>query len=274
MNSPKPEWLRVGMPSGEEYFSLVRLLKQNNLHTVCQEANCPNVAECFGRGRATFLILGSVCTRSCGYCNVRHGAPDGLDSREPERVARAVGELGLRRVGITSVTRDDLEDGGASAFSEAVHAVRKTNLECKIEVLIPDFKGDKKSLRKVIDAGPDVLGHNLETVRRMFPIARRQGDYDRSLNLLREAHKSCTTKSGFMVGLGEAREEIVEAMEALHDVADILTICQYLQPSLRHLNVVKYYTPGEFKEFEELGLSMGFRHVESRPLVRCHEFGS
>jgi len=268
MSSPKPDWLKVGLPSGDEYFDLIKLLKQNSLHTVCQEANCPNIAECFGKKTATFMILGGTCTRNCGYCNVTHGKPRPVDVREGERIAHAVKELGLRYVVITSVTRDDLEDGGAGAFAETIYEIRKANPDCKIEVLTPDFKGDKRSLQKVLDAGPDVFGHNLEVVKRLFPVARAQGDYKRSLNLLKTAKKCSVTKSGFMIGLGETKEEIITTMEDLSGVVHLLTIGQYLQPRREHLPVARYYTPEEFKEFKEIGERMGFDHVESGPLVR------
>lgn len=270
MSSPnsKPDWLKVGLPSSTEYFDLVRLLKQNSLHTVCQEANCPNIAECFGKGTATFMILGDTCTRNCGYCNVGHGVPRIVDVREGERIAHAVKELGLRYVVITSVTRDDLKDGGAAMFAQTIYEIRAVSPDCKIEVLIPDLRGDKKSLQKILDARPDILGHNLEVVKRLFPLARAQGDYERSLNLLKTARQCSVTKSGFMVGLGETKEEIIATMEDLCSVTDILTIGQYLQPTREHLPVVRYYTPQEFKEFKEIGREMGFRHVESGPLVR------
>jgi lipoic acid synthetase len=268
MNSPKPDWLRVELPSGANYFELVNLLKKNSLHTVCQEAYCPNIGECFSKKTATFMILGNVCTRDCAYCSVKHGVPSGLDEGEPERIARAVGELGLHYVVITSVTRDDLCDGGASVFAGTIQAIREAHPDCKIEVLIPDFRGDKRALQKVLDARPDVLNHNIEVVKRLFPIARTQGSYERSLNLLKSAKKCSVTKSGFMVGLGETKDEVIETMQDLCSVTDILTIGQYLQPSREHMDVIKYYTPGEFKEFKEIGLKMGFNHVEAGPLVR------
>jgi lipoic acid synthetase len=268
MNSPKPDWLRVSLPSGQEYFEVAKLLKRGNLHTVCQEANCPNIAECFGRRTATFMILGDTCTRSCGYCNVRHGRPRAVDSEEPKRVARAVRELGLRYAVVTSVTRDDLDDGGAGVFAETIREIRIHDPECRIEVLIPDLGGDGRALQKVTDAKPDIINHNIEVVERLFPAARPQGDYQRSLNLLKEAKKCSVTKSGFMLGLGETGEEVVKTMEDLCSVTNILTIGQYLQPTRDHLPVVRYYTPKEFDEFKEIGEGMGFRHVESGPLVR------
>jgi len=275
MNAPKPEWLRVGMPSGQAYFDLLRLLKQKNLRTVCQEANCPNIAECFGKRTVTFMILGDTCTRDCKYCNVTHGIPKPLDPGEAARIARAVKELGLKYTVITSVTRDDLPDGGASLFAKTIYEIRIIDPECKIEVLIPDFMGSSEALQTVLDFHPDVLNHNIEVVKRLFPVARPQGDYKRSMKLLKEAkersvrHNSIpVTKSGFMVGLGESKEEIIETMRDLDGFVDILTIGQYLQPSKEHLPVVRYYTPEEFKELKEIGLSMGFKHVEAGPLVR------
>lgn len=269
MNSPKPEWLKVNLPSGEGYFSLVKLLKQNNLHTVCQEANCPNIAECFSKKTATFMILGDKCTRNCKYCDVERGVPSEPDLGEPKRVAKAVKKLELHYIVITSVTRDDLEDGGAGIFAETIKEIKKEDSNCIIEVLIPDFKGDEKALRKVIEANPHIINHNIEVVKRVFPEARPQGDYQRSLDLLKRVKSSgVKTKSGLMVGLGESKEEIFETLKDLCSVTDILTIGQYLQPSKEHLTVVKYYTPEEFKDFKEKGEQMGFEHVESGPLVR------
>lgn len=267
MSSPKPDWLRVGMPSGEGYSELVGLLRRNGLHTVCQEANCTNIAECFDKRTATFMILGDTCVRACRYCNVAHGAPKPVDPNEGKRVARAVKELGLRHVVVTSVTRDDLDDGGAGMFAATIREIRLASPGCRIEVLIPDFGGDKDALQKVLDARSDVIGHNMEVVRRLFPMARAAGDYRRSLDLLKGC-SGCTVKSGFMVGLGETREEVFETMEDLCSVTDILTIGQYLQPTKLHLPVARYYTPEEFKEFKECGERMGFKHVESGPLVR------
>ncbi len=264
----KPEWLKVRLPSGDGYFSMVRMLKENGLHTVCQEAHCPNIAECFGRKTATFMILGDTCTRNCAYCDVKHGRPDAPDTEEPSRIARAVKELGLRYVVITSVARDDLEDGGASMFARTIEGIRELNPDCKTEVLIPDFQGDEKALQKVLDARPDMLNHNIEVVRRLFPMMRAHGDYDRSLGVLEKAKECSVTKSGFMVGLGETKQEIIDTMEDLCSVTDILTIGQYLRPSEEHARVFRYYTPGEFEELKQAGLDMGFRHVESGPLVR------
>ncbi len=271
MSSPrrKPDWLKVELPSGDGYFGLVRLLKRYGLHTVCQEANCPNIAECFSKKTATFLILGDTCTRSCRYCNVKHGKPREVDAAEPERVAGAVKKLGLHYIVVTSVTRDDLKDGGASVFAETIGGIRGASPGCKIEVLIPDFKGDMRALQTVLDAKPDVLGHNLEVVKRLFPKARPRGDYERSLDLLRTAKEAgAVTKSGLMAGLGESNEEMLEAMGDLCSVTDIITIGQYLQPTTGHLPVARYYPPAEFEKLKAAGLEMGFKHVEAGPLVR------
>lgn len=267
MSSPKPKWLSVKLPSGDEYFGLRKLIKQNQLHTVCQEANCPNIAECYGNRTATFMILGDVCTRNCKYCNVVHGEPSALDLGEPARVARAVSELGLHYIVVTSVTRDDLDDGGASVFARTIEAIREVNPDCSVEVLIPDFDGDEEALQTVLDARPDVLNHNIEVVKRLFKEVRPHGDYETSLNLLKRA-KGTVTKSGFMVGLGESKEEVLETMKDLCSVTDVLTIGQYLQPTSAHYPVVKYYKPSEFDEFKEIGLEMGLKHVEAGPLVR------
>jgi len=247
---------------------MVKLLKRHRLHTVCQEAHCPNIADCFNRKTATFMILGDICTRDCQYCDIRHGQPGGVDLGEPARVARAVGELGLHYVVITSVTRDDLEDGGASMFARTIGEIRRLNPDCRVEVLIPDFEGDNGALQKVLDARPDVLNHNIEVVRRLFPHMRAQGDYERSLSVLKHAKECSVTKSGFMVGLGETRDEIIKTMKDLRSVTDILTIGQYLRPSDAHARVIRYYTPKEFEGLKQTGLDMGFKHVESGPLVR------
>ncbi|MBA7715263.1 Lipoyl synthase [subsurface metagenome] len=290
-----PDWLKVKIPSGKEYHRIKSLLASSRLHTICEEAKCPNIAECFGKGTATFLILGDVCTRNCTYCNVKKGTPRKIDSAEPERVARIVKKLNLHYVVITSVTRDDLPDGGADIFVQTNQKIKELSPKTKIEALIPDFKGNLDSLKKTIDAKPYVLGHNLETVERLFPTVRSQGNYRRSLNLLKEAKEidpdiftplemevsadkgnentsekrflSLTgfTKSGIMVGMGETKEEIIEVMKDLRGVGcDIFTIGQYLQPSLNHLPI----TPEEFKEFQKIGEELGFLHVESGPLVR------
>ena len=267
-NSPKPSWLQVELPSGEEYFRIRRLVRDCGLHTVCEEALCPNISDCFSRGTATFMILGDTCTRDCAYCSVTHGVPEPVDYEEPERVARAVREMKLDYVVITSVTRGDLEDGGAEIFARTILEIRRLNPSCKIEVLIPDFQGNEESLRKIIDAKPHIINHNLEVVRRLYPTARAQGDYDTSLDVLRKIN-DITTKSGLMVGLGETNGEIFETLGDLYDSGvEIITIGQYLQPSEEHLPVEKYYTPEEFEHFKNVAYGIGLKHVESGPLVR------
>ncbi|MBN2517952.1 MAG: lipoyl synthase [Candidatus Altiarchaeota archaeon] len=268
MRNSKPDWLRVDLPTGKDYLRLKNLLSANGLHTVCQEANCPNIGDCFSRGTATFMMLGDTCTRNCRYCNVAHGEPETLDLDEPMRVARAVRDLHLDYVVITSVTRDDLPDGGAGVFARTIEEIKKSKPDCKIEVLIPDFKGDEESLRKVIDARPHIINHNLETVRRLYPTMRAQGDYERSLGVLRNVC-SVTAKSGLMLGLGETGEEVVDSLNDLHEAGvRIVTLGQYLQPSLDHASVKKYYHPKEFEKFKEIAYDIGFDHVESGPLVR------
>ncbi|UCB51904.1 MAG: lipoyl synthase, partial [Candidatus Zixiibacteriota bacterium] len=248
------------------------LLAKSNLHTVCQEANCPNICHCFDKGTATFLILGDVCTRGCGFCDVKRGVPVPIDENEPERVAEAVRKLSLDYVVITSVTRDDLDDGGASVFARTINEIRSSIPSCSVEVLIPDFGGSFESLKTVLDAKPDVLNHNMETVKRLYSRVRSGADYQRSLDLLGSAKMidSCiATKSGVMLGLGESREEIVELMRDLRSVyCDLLTIGQYLSPSGDHLPIAKFYHPDEFAELKIAGEEIGFGHVESGPLVR------
>ncbi|HEC72217.1 MAG TPA: lipoyl synthase [Thermoplasmatales archaeon] len=267
-----PDWLKVRIGGGENYAKMKSLLRNAKLHTICEEAKCPNIAECFGSGTAVFLILGDVCTRNCRYCNVKHGTPNGLNVDEPRDVAESVRKLGLKYVVVTSVTRDDLADGGASVFYETVKLIKEMNRGCRVEVLIPDFRGDLSALRKVVDSKPDVVNHNIEVVRGLFPSIRPQGDYDVSLRLLKnvkELDDKMRTKSGFMVGLGESYEEIIKTMRDLRKVdVDFLTIGQYLQPSRNHASIEKYYTPEEFDEFKEIALELGFKHVESGPLVR------
>ncbi len=268
----KPSWLRVRAPGSPGYLRLARLTRDLALNTVCREASCPNIGECWQHGTATFMILGSVCTRSCGYCNVVHGAPGSVDPTEPDRLAEAVASLGLEYVVVTSVDRDDLPDGGASVFAATIRAVRRRMKSCRIEVLIPDFAGRDRDLECVLDAGPDVLNHNLETVERLYRTARPGGRYRRALRLLDRARRyrpSTPTKSGVMVGLGESREEILAALADLRGAGcAILTIGQYLRPSDAHLPVARYYHPDEFAELREHALGLGFRHVESGPLVR------
>ena len=266
-----PDWLKVKIGSGEKYVEVNRILKAAKLHTICQEARCPNKAECFSRGTAVFLIMGDVCTRNCKYCNVKHGRPKPLDYEEPSRIAETVKKLGLKYVVITSVTRDDLHDGGALFFKKTIEEIRK-HVNCKIEVLIPDLRGDLKNLRTIVEAHPDVVNHNIEVVKNLFPEIRPEGDYDTSLKILggiKKIDENVKSKSGFMIGLGEKKEQIVDTIKDLRDRdVDFLTIGQYLQPSKRHYEVKKYYTPEDFKEIRRTALKIGFKHVESGPLVR------
>jgi lipoic acid synthetase len=269
---PKPEWLKVRAPGSENYHRLKGLMRTLGLHTVCEEANCPNIGECWHHGTATFMILGDTCTRSCGYCNVVHGKPKLPDEHEPANVASAVHAMQLAHVVITSVDRDDLADFGAGHFARTIAETRARIPHCRIEVLIPDFQGDEAALRTVLDARPDVLNHNTETVPRLYRIARPAGRYPRALELLDRARAwapEIPTKSGLMVGLGEEWDEIVQTMRDLRSVGcAILTVGQYLRPSLANLPMSRYYTPSEFAQLKHLGMEMGFRHVESGPLVR------
>jgi lipoyl synthase len=263
-------WLKVKLPQGENYFELKQLVREKRLHTVCESASCPNIGECWNQKTATFMILGDVCTRSCGFCDVKTGRPLGLDRDEPIRVAEAVKMLGLRHAVITSVNRDELPDGGAAIWAETIWQVRAQNPGCTIEALIPDFEGLEESLLRVLEAQPDILAHNTETVPRLYRTVRPQAKYPRSLELLQRAKKQgVVTKSGLMVGLGEEWEELHQVMQDLCAVhCDILTIGQYLQPSRQHLPVLRIYTPAEFRQLRQEGLALGFRHVESGPLVR------
>jgi lipoic acid synthetase len=267
-----PDWLKVKMPGGPRYIQLKQLMRGQQLHTVCEEAHCPNIGECWDRGAATFMILGDICTRACRYCAVATGRPAGLDLLEPARLAETVKMMGLRYCVITSVNRDDLSDGGAFIFAACINKIRTEMSGCKVEVLIPDFAGSWSALRKVTEARPDVLNHNIETTRRVFPSVRPRGDYQLSLDLLRKAKESApelVTKSGIIVGMGESREELIETMQDLRAVnCDLLTIGQYLRPSIKHLPLNRYYTPAEFGELREIGAGLGFKHVASGPLVR------
>ena len=267
-----PDWLKVKIGSGESYVKMRSLLRNAKLHTICEEAKCPNMAECFGNGTAVFLIMGDTCSRNCGYCNVKHGKPLPINPNEPKDVAESVKELGLSYAVVTSVTRDDLEDGGASIFSEVVKEIKNINKTCNIEVLIPDFNGDEEALKKVIDAEPDVINHNIEVSEELFPTIRPEGNYKTSLNVLKtikKINKKMKTKSGFMVGLGEDKEQIIKTMQDLREAdVDFLTIGQYLQPTRQHVEIKKYYTPEEFNEFKRIALDLGFKHVESGQLVR------
>jgi len=269
---PKPAWLKVRAPGSPNYLRLKSLMKESRLNTVCEEARCPNIGECWHHGTATFMILGDVCTRACGYCAVPHGMPSDVDAAEPERLADAVRTLGLRYVVITSVDRDDLADGGAWIFAETIRRVRVAAPDCRVEVLIPDFQGIESSLRSVLDAGPDVLNHNTETVPRLYRLARPGGRYPRTLELLDRARTiapGIPTKTGLILGLGEEWDEIVETLGDLRKVGvEILTIGQYLRPTESHLKMVRYYHPDEFAELKRIALDLGFGHVESGPLVR------
>ncbi len=266
----KPDWLKVRIPNTPEFHRVKGIVEEHGLHTVCREARCPNMTECFHSGTATFLILGDICTRNCRYCHVRHGIPEAPDEHEPERLARAAKELGLHYVVITSVTRDDLPDGGAEIFFRAVEQLRCAIPECRVEVLIPDLQGNWKALDRIATAQPDVINHNIEVARPLFPDLRPQGDYARSLELLRRIHeKGIETKSGLMIGFGESREGVVEVLRDLRRAHCVrLTIGQYQQPSFSQVPVVKYYTPAEFHGLREIALAMGFGAVESGPLVR------
>jgi lipoic acid synthetase len=267
-----PEWLKVRAPGGPNYIELQGLLRGASLHTVCEEARCPNIGTCWERRTATFMILGDICTRACAYCAVTSGRPTGLDLAEPVRLAETVERMGLRYAVITSVNRDDLPDGGAFIFAQCIHQVRKRLPDCKVEVLIPDFCGDRDALATVMDARPDTLNHNIETVRRVFHRVRPKGDYDRSLELLARAKAMAphgVTKSGMMVGLGETWDEIIQTMRDLRSVdCDLLTIGQYLRPTERHIALARWYTPQEFDDLRREGEALGFRHVASGPLVR------
>ena len=267
-----PQWLKVAMPGGPGYLELKRLMRGQQLHTVCEEAHCPNIGECWERGTATFMILGDICTRRCHYCAVTTGRPQGLDLQEPARLADTVRELGLRYCVITSVNRDDLPDGGAFIFAACINRIRAQSPDCKVEVLIPDFAGSKDALARVMAAGPEVLNHNIESVRRLFPRVRPKGDYQRSLDLLAQAKElspAAVTKSGIIVGMGETLEELVATMADLRTVdCDLLTVGQYLRPSAKHIAIDRFYPPEEFAELGRIGREMGFKHVAAGPLVR------
>lgn len=267
-----PRWIKAKLPTTSNYAKVRKNLDNGCLHTICEEASCPNRGECWDVGTATFLILGDTCTRNCKYCNVIHGNPTELDLNEPKKLAESVKKLGLRYAVITSVTRDDLPDGGASHFADVITEIRKLVPECRIEVLIPDFRFEKKSLKTVLDAKPDVLNHNIEVAEEIYGDIRPQGDYKGSLSLLKSV-KSVSpeqiTKSGLMIGLGENEDSIIKTLSDLKDSdVDIVTIGQYLQPSKKNPEVVRYYTPDEFKALKKIGYSLGFRQVESAPLVR------
>jgi len=270
----KPPWLKVPAPGGPNYLALKQLMRELKLHTVCEEAHCPNVGECWEHRAATFMILGDVCTRNCAYCAVAHGTPGPLDAEEPARLAAAVERMGLQHVVITSVDRDDLPHGGAESFAACITEIRARVPGTSVEVLIPDFKGSEAALRLVVAARPDILNHNLETAERLYRLARPGGRYDRALRLLANARRmapEALTKSGIILGMGEEWDELLAAMRDLRSQGggvDILTIGQYLRPSAQHLPIARYYAPAEFAELRRLGLEMGYRHFEAGPLVR------
>jgi len=268
----KPAWLKAKLPAGRNYNRLKHLMRSQELHTVCEEAMCPNIGECWSRGTATFLLLGDTCTRSCGFCHIKTGRPAPLDEDEPRRVAEAVQAMNLRHCVLTSVNRDELPDGGAHIFANTLREIRKRLPHCSVEVLIPDFKGSREALKIVMDARPAILNHNIETVPRLYRTVRPQANYRQSLRVLsaaKELDPEAVTKTGLMVGLGETKAEVLQVMHDLrdHDV-DILTIGQYLRPSPLHLPIQRYVHPDEFREYHDLGMAMGFRWVESGPLVR------
>ncbi|MDY7223965.1 lipoyl synthase [Halalkalibacterium halodurans] len=269
----KPDWLKIKLNTNETYTGLKKMMREKNLHTVCEEAKCPNIHECWAvRKTATFMILGDVCTRACRFCAVKTGLPNELDLQEPERVAESVEIMGLKHAVITAVARDDLKDGGAGVFAETVRAVRRRNPFCTIEVLPSDMMGNDDNLKTLMDARPNILNHNIETVRRLTPRVRARATYERSLEFLRRAKEmqpDIPTKSSLMIGLGETKDEIIETMDDLRaNNVDIMTIGQYLQPTKKHLKVQKYYHPDEFAELKEIALSKGFSHCEAGPLVR------
>lgn len=266
----KPDWLRVKLPIGENYRKVASIVSEHKLHTICQSGNCPNMGECWGAGTATFMILGNVCTRSCGFCNVATGRPEAVDPFEPARVARSVELMGVKHCVITSVDRDDLKDGGSDIWARTIRAIRRRTPATTMETLIPDFQGKWENLAVVTEAAPDILSHNLETVRRLTKEVRIQAKYDRSLEVLMRAKRAgLRTKSGIMLGLGETDQEVEESMDDLRSVGvDILTLGQYLQPTKKHLEVAEFIHPDRFVRFKEVGMAKGFRFVESGPLVR------
>ncbi len=266
----KPKWLRVKLPTGESYKKVRSLVDEHKLHTICESGNCPNMGECWGEGTATFMILGNICTRSCGFCAVQTGRPEAVDEFEPGRVAHSVKTMGVKHAVITSVDRDDLKDGGGEIWAQTVLAIRKQSPGTTLETLIPDFAGKWENLQMVIDVAPEIVSHNLETVRRLTKQVRIQAKYDRSLEVLYRLKKGgMRTKSGIMLGLGETHEEILETLEDLRSVqVDVVTLGQYLQPTVKHLPIAEFVTPERFEAYREAGMKMGFRYVESGPLVR------
>ena len=267
----KPKWLRVKLPTGKKYTELRGLVDKYNLHTICTSGSCPNMGECWSEGTATFMILGNICTRSCGFCGVKTGRPETVDWEEPEKVARSIKLMNIKHAVVTSVDRDDLADGGSIIWAETIGAIRRMNPETTLETLIPDFQGKTKNIDRIIKANPEVVSHNMETVKRLTREVRIQAKYEQSLQVLDYLKKNGInrTKSGIMLGLGETEEEVIQTLEDLRRVnLDIVTIGQYLQPSKKHLPVKQFITPDQFKKYEEIGLKMGFRHVESGALVR------
>jgi len=266
----KPEWLRVKLPTGENYLKVRNLVDQHKLHTICESGNCPNMGECWGAGTATFMILGNICTRSCGFCAVATGRPLPADLKEPERVAESVKLMGVKHCVITSVDRDDMKDGGSGIWAETILAVRRVSPETTLETLIPDFKGEKHNIQRIIDVMPEIVSHNMETVHRLTKQVRIQAQYERSLGVLRFLHEGgCRTKSGIMVGLGETDDEVFETMRDLKNAGvEIMTIGQYLQPTKKHLPVKEFVHPEKFALYKKVGQDIGFRYIESGPLVR------
>ncbi len=267
----KPKWLRVKLPTGKKYTQLRSLVDKYDLHTICTSGSCPNMGECWGEGTATFMILGNICTRSCGFCGVKTGRPEQVDWEEPEKVARSIKIMGIKHAVVTSVDRDDLKDMGSIIWAETVKAIRRMNPETTLETLIPDFQGIERHLDRIVEVAPEVVSHNMETVKRLTREVRIQAKYERSLEVLRYLKEAGVnrTKSGIMLGLGELEEEVIDTMKDLRDArVDVVTIGQYLQPSKKHLPVKEFITPDQFKKYERLGLEMGFRHVESGALVR------
>lgn len=271
VRKPKPKWLRVKLPTGKKYTELRGLVDKYDLHTICTSGSCPNMGECWSEGTATFMILGNICTRSCGFCGVKTGRPETVDWEEPEKVARSIKLMAIKHAVITSVDRDDLKDMGTIIWGETVKAIRRMNPETTLETLIPDFQGREDLLDRIVDVNPEVVSHNMETVKRLTREVRIQAKYERSLGVLKYLKENgiTRTKSGIMLGLGETEEEVIQTLKDLRSVnLDIVTIGQYLQPSKKHLPVKQFITPDQFKKYEKIGLEMGFRHVESGALVR------
>jgi len=266
----KPDWLRVKLPTGEEYKKVRNIVSDHKLHTICESGNCPNMGECWGAGTATFMILGNICTRSCGFCNVATGRPLAVDLQEPERVAKSIQLMKIKHGVITSVDRDDLKDGGSIIWAETITKIRELNPGTTLETLIPDFKGEWDNLQRIIDVAPEIVSHNLETVRRLTKLVRIQAKYDRSLEVLKRLKDGgMKTKSGIMLGLGETEEEVLETLQDLKNVGcEIITIGQYLQPTPKHLPVVEFVHPDQFAKYKKAGLEMGITYIESGPLVR------